>query len=239
MDKYHRRINTYFKVGRLHRIWIRFWLRFSGYGRWGFISPWLASLFAPPHKAGSVLAGLHPNGFVAPSATLYHSDLRLGRHVYIADRVVLYQNHEGDFVHLGDRVAVLRDCALETGWGGSLTIGANTWIQPRCQINAYKGSVYIGNGVDIAPNCALYSYDHNFAPGLSIRNQALKTKGDIIIGDETWLGFGAIVLSGVHIGAGAVIGAGALVCTDIPENAIAVGMPAKVIKMRNEVNEKD
>lgn len=205
----------------------------------GSISAWLASLPAPPHKAGSMLAGLHPNGFITPSAILYHSDLRFGRHVYIGDRVILYQNRDGGPMHLGDRVAVLRDCAIETGWGGTLHIGAQTWIQPRCQINAYKGSITIGDGVDIAPNCALYSYDHGFASGRTIRQQPLSTKGDIVIGNHAWLGVGATVLSGVKIGAGAVIGAGALVCTDIPENAIAVGMPAKVVKLRDEADEKN
>lgn len=236
MDEPYRRLNTRFTISPTSRLWMRFWLRFAGPGRMGSISAWLASLPAPPHKAGSVLANIHPNGFITPSAIVYHSDLRLGRHVYIGDRVILYQNRDGGPLELGDRVAVLRDCAVETGWGGALSIGPNTWVQPRCQINAYKGSIRIGSGVDIAPNCALYSYDHGFAPDQTIRQQPLRTKGDITIGDNAWLGVGTIVLSGVRIGEGAVIGAGALVCSDIPDNAIAVGVPARVAKLRNEAH---
>ena len=52
---------------------------------------------------------------------------------------------------------------------------------------------------------------------------------------ETWLGYGVIVLGGVHIGAGAVVAAGSVVIHDIPDNAIAMGSPARVVKMRSEL----
>ncbi len=62
--------------------------------------------------------------------------------------------------------------------------------------------------------------------------QPLQTKGGIFIHDEAWLGYGVIVLSGVQIGKGAVIGAGSVVTRDVPDNAIAVGVPARVVRMR-------
>lgn len=57
-------------------------------------------------------------------------------------------------------------------------------------------------------------------------------KGNIIVDDDVWIGYGATILSGVHIGQGAVIAAGAVVTRDIPPYAIAAGVPAKVIKYR-------
>jgi acetyltransferase-like isoleucine patch superfamily enzyme len=54
----------------------------------------------------------------------------------------------------------------------------------------------------------------------------------IIIRDDVWIGSGAKILAGVKINQGAVIGANAVVTKDIPQNAIAVGVPAKVIKYR-------
>ena len=57
-------------------------------------------------------------------------------------------------------------------------------------------------------------------------------KGAIVIHDDVWIGESAIVMSGVHIGQGAIIGAGAIVTKDIPPYAIAVGVPASVIKYR-------
>ncbi|MEE0890741.1 MAG: CatB-related O-acetyltransferase [Succinivibrio sp.] len=58
------------------------------------------------------------------------------------------------------------------------------------------------------------------------------TKGSIVVGDDVWIGHSATILSGVSIGQGAVIAAGALVCKDVPPYAIVGGVPAKVIKYR-------
>ena len=53
---------------------------------------------------------------------------------------------------------------------------------------------------------------------------------DIMIGDDVWIGANAVILGGIKIGKGAVIGAGAVVTKDIPSNAVAVGVPAKVLR---------
>lgn len=218
--------------------WTHFWAKQSGISSYGRLAAWLANLTAPPHVAGIDLAGIARSGFfIAPSATVYHSNLSIGKNVYIADRVILYQamyrGIKGGEIVIGDTVRILRDTVIETGQGGSIAIGDRTWIHQRCQINAYMSSIEIGNKVDIAPNCAFYSYDHGIKAGKWIREQPLTSKGPIIIEDEVWLGVGAIVLSGVRIGKGAVIGAGSVVTGDIPANCIACGSPAKIIKDRN------
>ncbi len=59
---------------------------------------------------------------------------------------------------------------------------------------------------------------------------AWDNKGDIVIGNDVWVGYEAVILSGVHIGDGAIIGARALVTKDVPPYAIVGGMPAKIIK---------
>ena len=58
------------------------------------------------------------------------------------------------------------------------------------------------------------------------------SKGDIIIGDDVWIGYRSIILSGVKIGQGAVVAAGSLVLKDVPPYAVVGGVPAKVIKYR-------
>jgi len=88
--------------------------------------------------------------------------------------------------------------------------------------------------VQIAPNCAFYPYEHGFKPGEPIKSQPLNTQGGIVIGDDAWLGVGVIVLDGSRIGTGAVIGAGSVVNSEIPDEAIAVGVPARVIKYREK-----
>lgn len=64
------------------------------------------------------------------------------------------------------------------------------------------------------------------------KKEEASSKGDIIVDDDVWIGYRATILSGVHIGQGAVIAAGAVVTKDIPPYAIVGGVPAKVIKYR-------
>jgi len=183
-----------------------------------------------------MLAGMHRRGYIAPSATLHHTALRLGDHIFIGDRVLIYQaDADSGPVDLGTRVRVSCDVIIETGAGGWLTIGDDTYVHPRCQFSAYHSSIRIGRGVSIAPNCAFYPYNHGMAPDLPIRRQPLRSRGDIIIEDEVWLGYGVIVLDGVRIGSGAVVGAGSVVVHDVPPGAIAQGVPARVIMFRSDL----
>lgn len=212
--------------------WAKFWMQFAGLGRGGRLAMRLAGVFAPPYKGRRFLARLGVFGYVAPSAVVHHAGLKLGRNVFIGDRVIIYEADSGGAVKIGDGTHIHQDVVIETGQNGCLTIGAHTHVQPRCQFSAYKGSIEIGRGVQIAPGCAFYPYDHGFVAGAPTSKQALETKGGITIGDDAWLGFGVIVLDGVKIGEGAVIGAGAVVTTNVPNGAIAVGVPARVIGNR-------
>jgi len=212
-------------------------LRRAGTSRLGRIASWLGSLFTPPYKARVRLAWLAPKGYISPSAAIQHNDLRLGKNVFIGDRVTIYKTHDGGHVELGDRVALYDDIIIETCDGGSVLIDEETHIQPRCNIvGGGKASVIIGKRVEIASNCAFYPYNHAMEPDQRIREQPLISRGNIIIEDDAWLGFGVIVLDGVKIGSGAVIGAGSVVTQDIPANAIAVGSPARVVKMRTNTD---
>ncbi len=65
-----------------------------------------------------------------------------------------------------------------------------------------------------------------------IVNEDSTSKGDVIIGNDVWIGADAIVLSGIRIGDGAIIGAGAVVTHDVPPYAIAAGNPARIIRLR-------
>lgn len=221
--------------GMISIVWSMFWMRFSGLSYFGRAATSIATWFAPPYKERRRLARYSPKGYVAPSATIYHDNLQLGAHIFIGDRVVIYQDKDGGPVELAERVCLHNDTCIQTGSGGSLKIGQDTHIQSHCQFSAYKAPIQIGCGVQIAPNCAFYPYDHGIAPGQSIKQQPLQTKGGITIEDDAWLGFGVIVLDGVRIGKGAVIGAGAVVTRNVPDGAIAAGVPARVISMRSQL----
>jgi len=219
--------------GRFKSLWTSFWMLFAGLNGFGRLAMRFATWFVPPFYGRCILARMNRNGFIAPSAVIHHADLTLGDNIFIGDHVVIFQDSDGGPVELGRGVLLLGDTYVQTGAGGSLTIGENTHIQPNCQFSAYKGSIQIGKNIEIAPRCAFYPYDHGFAPGELIARQPLTTKGGIVVEDDVWLGYGVIVLDGVRIGKGAVIGAGAVVTHDIPDGALAAGVPARIIRSRH------
>lgn len=223
--------------GAASTIWSLFWMHFAGLGYFGRTATWLATLFAPPYYERRRLARYNSQGYIAPSATIHHQNLHLGANVFIGDRVMIFHDTNGGSVELAERVHLYGDICIQTGDGGNLKIGSDTHVQPRCQFSAYKAPIQIGCGVQIAPNCAFYPYAHGITPGELIKKQPLQTKGGITIDDDAWLGFGVIVLDGVRIGKGAVVGAGSVVTRDVPDGAIAVGVPARVVNMRSTLGE--
>jgi acetyltransferase-like isoleucine patch superfamily enzyme len=211
-------------------------MRFAGLSKRGRIAMFLAVSFTPPYKNRISLAFMNSVGFLEYSAVIHHLNLSFGKNCYIGDRVVIFERKGKGCVKFGDRVEILRDTTIETGNNGSVSIGNDSSIHPSCHLYAYKEAIKIGSGVMIAPSCALYSYDHGIEGAAAIRKQPVKSKGPVIIGDDVWIGVNVVVLSGVTIGNGAVIGAGSVVTHDIAENSIAFGNPARVIKMRSEIN---
>ncbi|WP_447977458.1 acyltransferase [Candidatus Nitrospira bockiana] len=214
-------------------LWTRFWIRWAGLTPLGRLATRLAILFTPPYYGRKLLAQLSPDGYVSPQAVIAHARLSRGRHTFIGDRVTIYQDREGGPVRLGDRVHLYGDSYLQTGAGGSIEIGTDSHVQPRCQLSAYLCDIRLGCDVQVGPNCAFFPYDHGLAPDASILGQPLTSKGPIIIESGAWIGTGVIVLSGVRIGRGAVIGAGSVVTKDVPDMAIAAGNPARIIGARD------
>lgn len=229
-----RRIYRRVRDGLL-RSWRMGWLKRSGPGGFGRIASRFASWDTAPYHGRAFLADLLPKGFVAASASVSHPDLRCGKNVYIGDNVMVSCSQGGGCVELADRVQIYGDTFIETGSGGVVLIGTGTHVQPGCHLHAHLADIRIGRNVEIASGCGFFPYDHGTAPGTAIMDQPLTSKGGIIVGDGAWLGYRVTVLHGVTIGAGAVIAAGSVVVRDIPDNAIAAGVPAKVIKYRTAI----
>jgi acetyltransferase-like isoleucine patch superfamily enzyme len=132
------------------------------------------------------------------------------------------------------------NCALDRGVtlicsGESLTepkiiIGANTYINRNTLIDAIA-LVKIGCDCAIGPNCYLTDHDHGLNPKFPPLLQSM-VHSNTKIGDRVWIGANVTILKGVNIGDDAVIGAGSVVTKNIPQAAIAVGVPAKVIKWK-------
>ena len=110
-------------------------------------------------------------------------------------------------------------------------IGERTYINRNTFVDATE-QIWIGKDCAIGPNCYITDHDHGLNPSLPPLDQPMVSK-PTFIGNQVWLGAHVTVLKGVKIGDQAVIGAGSVVTRNIPERTIAVGVPAKVIKMRS------
>lgn len=111
-------------------------------------------------------------------------------------------------------------------YGSNLYIGRDSFVN--------TGSVFldcapitIGDRVQIASNVQLLAADH--PREIELRAQKVELAKPVTIGDDVWIGAGAIVCPGVSIGAGSIIGAGSVVVKDIPAGVTAVGNPCRVI----------
>lgn len=217
---------------RIRIAWRLFWVKRSHRRGFGALAARLASIGTLPRHSRAFLSHMSPGGFAAPGAALDHPQLECGEYVYIGDGVSIHRAHEGGPAVLGDRVQLYGDSFIRTGAGARLEIGDDTHVQPGCYINAAVSDIRIGSRVEIAATCAIYSFNHGMAPGPPIMDQPLVSDGPVVIGDGAWLGHGVTVLQNVAIGPGAVVGAGSVVVRDIPANAIAAGVPAKVIGSR-------
>jgi acetyltransferase-like isoleucine patch superfamily enzyme len=111
-----------------------------------------------------------------------------------------------------------------------LFIGSGTYVNRYTIFDAHD-QLHIGRRVMIGPHCYFTDADHGIDPGTSVQSQPMRL-APLIVEDEAWIGAHATILPGVRIGKGAVVGAGSVVTRDVPSLAIAVGVPARVIRYR-------
>ncbi|MFD0060471.1 sugar O-acetyltransferase [Streptomyces sp. NPDC056690] len=116
---------------------------------------------------------------------------------------------------------------LYVDYGSNITIGARTFV--NYHLTALDvARITIGEDCQIGPNVQLLTPTHPVEP--QPRRDKLEAALPITIGDNVWLGGGAIVCPGVSIGDNSVIGAGAVVTKDVPANVVAVGNPARPVR---------
>jgi acetyltransferase-like isoleucine patch superfamily enzyme len=114
-----------------------------------------------------------------------------------------------------------------------LLISAGTYVNRNTMFDASE-SITVGAGCMIGPGCYITDHDHGTTPDLKIAQQRLVSE-PVRIGNNVWVGAGAIILKGVEIGDDAVIGAGSVVTKPIPPRGRVVGVPARPI-MTDQMN---
>lgn len=115
-------------------------------------------------------------------------------------------------------------------YGYNIYAGENVYFNVNCVIlDSMK--VAIGNNVFFGPAVHIYTATH---PLNAIERRSVESSKAVSIGDDCWIGGNTVICPGVTIGSACVIGAGSVVTKDIPENSLAVGNPARVIRKLNQ-----
>lgn len=167
------------------------------------------------HGSGEIdralFAGLGTNVIFEPGAMVFHPEqVLLGNNVYVGHYAILkgyYKNR--------------------------MTIGNNVWIGQHCLLHA-AGGLTVGDNVGIGPGvCITTSYHRELgrAPPILFAELAMNP---VVLKDDCNIGVNAVILSGVTIGRGSQVGAGAVVVQDVPDYAVVTGVPARVRRFRPE-----
>ncbi len=119
------------------------------------------------------------------------------------------------------------DTPFRCDYGKHITLGDRFYANAYCTM-IDVAPITIGNNVMFGTHVQIITAGHPIHP--DVRNTAYEYGAPVTIGDNVWIGAGAIVLPGVTIGKNTVIGAGAVVTKDVPENVVAAGNPCKVIR---------
>lgn len=177
----------------------------------------------------------------------------VGRNVVFGANVTLRHPHK---IHIGDNVVIDDLCCLDAKGTDNkgISIGNGVFIGRNTILSCKNGDIVIDDRANIGFNCEIFSaskvrvgkdilmaaytylvggdhlYDRTDIPVL----QQGRTARGIDVGDGTWLGTHVVVTDGSTIGRDAIIGAGAVVVGEIPEFAIATGIPARVTRSRKE-----
>ena len=141
---------------------------------------------------------------------------------------------------------------LEIGPHARLVLGRWSWLGHGCKVRVHEGEVRIGAKTVLGQECTISAYQHvsigreciladrvmliDFDHGMVEVERPIRLQGiykrDVRVGHNVWIGYGACILRGVEVGDNSVIGTNAVVTRDLPENSVAGGVPARLIRRR-------
>jgi len=141
---------------------------------------------------------------------------------------------------------------IQIGKGATLHLGRWSWIGHGSKIRVHEGEVFIGAKSVLGQECTISAFQHvsigrecviadrvmliDFDHGVSEVERPVREQGiykrDVRIGNNVWIGYGVAILRGVTVGDNCVLGTAAVVCDDVPDNAVVAGVPARVLRMR-------
>lgn len=198
----------------------------------------LGGLPGLPGIASRVLyKGLLGRGSAVPvvesGVELFHMDsIFLGKSVYLDRGARLHASRAA--IHVGACSRIMRGAYLcsyvsNAVFGEGITLGPRCWVGINAILASGRGGLTLGENVLIGPGAICVTGDHDFKRvDLASLDQEYMGR-PIVIGDNVWIGAGAVVLGGVTVGSRAVIAAGAVVTKDVPEGGVVGGVPARML----------
>lgn len=165
---------------------------------------------------------------------------------YFTPYVRINSYYGGGQIAIGAGCMIMGNLNIEAP-SGNISIGEKTYIGSNTQLNSIN-SIKIGNNVLIAANVVIQDHNSHSTNYLERRqdidlsiarflgkpnmnkNFSLINSKNIEIGDDAWVGYGAIILKGVRIGKRAIVGAGSVVTKNVPDDGVVAGNPAQLIK---------
>ena len=143
---------------------------------------------------------------------------------------------------------------FEIGRAATVKLGRWSWIGDGCKIRCHEGEVVIGAKTVLGRECTISAFQHveigreciladrvmliDFDHGVVDVERPIRAQGiykrDVAVGHNCWIGYGACILRGVTVGDNCVVGTSTVVTKPVPDNAVVGGIPAKVLRMRDE-----
>jgi acetyltransferase-like isoleucine patch superfamily enzyme len=178
----------------------------------------------------------------------------LGRHyALLLGRLLLLKLRHGPRLKTDGLCFICPGVKLEIGRHATLHIGRWAWIGHDTKIRVHEGEVRIGAKTVMGQECTISAFQHvsigreciladrvmliDFDHGVVEVERPIRLQGiykrDVRVGHNVWMGYGACVLRGVSVGDNSIVGTNAVLTTDVPENAVVGGVPARVIRMRD------
>jgi len=154
------------------------------------------------------------------------------RSVIIGTNAIFFQSYKNS-IRIQSGTSIGSGVRLKAGFSGKILIGKNVLIEDYTSIYAHK-TLSIGDNTMISTHCFITDFNHKY-PHSEYKHLLLSEEGytsnKTTIGNNVWIGANCCILDGVTIGDDAVIGAGSVVTKSIPARHIAVGNPARIIKI--------
>jgi acetyltransferase-like isoleucine patch superfamily enzyme len=141
---------------------------------------------------------------------------------------------------------------IEIGKRATLRLGRWSWIGHGCKIRVHEGEVRVGAKTVLGQECTISAFQHvsigrecivadrvmliDFDHGVVEHERPVREQGiykrDVRVGHNVWVGYGVAILRGTTVGDNCVLGTSTIVTKDVPDNAVAAGVPVRVLRMR-------